>query len=121
MKLARDTGSASLNLTKPLDPIDRKLQESTHEVKEKLEGENLLKHVDVVLRGGKGNDYINKDTLKQFAMFKAINENGLEGTYEEITSGLLFGTELNKYLTGGIEIAEMHKFKSVLDKTRKAE
>lgn len=41
LKLARDTNSATLNLTKPLDPIDKKLKESNYEIKEKLKGKKL--------------------------------------------------------------------------------
>ena len=33
LKLARDTDNATKNLTKPINPIDKKLQETNYEVK----------------------------------------------------------------------------------------
>ncbi len=41
LKLARDTGSATLNVTNRVDPIERQLNENNQEVKEKLKGEKL--------------------------------------------------------------------------------
>lgn len=51
-------------------------------------------------------------------MFKALNEGGIEGIYEQISNGELFGSNLTKYLTEGLQVEEIHKFKKVIDKSR---
>lgn len=74
---------------------------------------------------GKGlaQETLNKETMKQIALFKAINELNAGGCslqlYEDIRHGRLFPKDLNKFLASETSEDDVHKFMEVLKDAKK--
>ena len=122
VKLARDPMSALVNVTERKDSVEELGNKKLGEGDEEINIQDILKGIvahDEKMMIQTGGYIVDKETVRQIALYKAINE-GDEQRQRDIRNGRYNEDALTNYLCSQYNPMDLHKFPTRLEDLKKA-